>query len=398
MPISPDAVTELLSALVQINSVNPAFDKGDTDEREIARRVVAEFEASGLEIQVLASVDERPSVVGVLKGTGGGKSLMLYAHIDTVGIEGMAGPLSGEVRDGRLYGRGSYDMKGGLAACIAAARILAGEERLAGDIVVAAVSDEETESIGMLEVLRHITTDGAIVTEPTELEVCLAHKGFAWIEVETHGRAAHGSRFDLGIDANIRMGRVLYELEILERALRASAPHPLVGPPSLHVGRIEGGSGASIYAAKCRLEIERRTVPGESAEHAFAEVNGILDRLRKEDETFEATARIVLAREPFQVAREAPIVQAVAGATSSVLKAEPAFGGQTPWMDAALLADAGVETVVIGPSGVGAHAAEEWVNVASVVKLAEVLVEAAREYCGERGPSAERLTGIGTDP
>ena len=385
MPIPTDGVTDLLSDLVQINSVNPAFDRGDTDERQIARRVVAELEASGLETQVFEAVDKRPSVVGVLKGTGGGKSLMLYAHMDTVGIKGMAEPLSGKVRDGRLYGRGSYDMKGGLAACIIAARTLAGEERLAGDIVVAAVSDEETESIGMQEVLRHMTTDAAIVTEPTELEVCLAHKGFAWIEVETHGRAAHGSRFDLGVDANIRMGRVLYELETLERALRASAPHPLVGPPSLHVGRIEGGTGASIYAAKCRIEIEHRTVPGESAEHALAEINGILDRLRKDDATFEATARMVLAREPFEVARDAPIVQAVAGATSTVLKAEPAFGGQTPWMDTAFLADAGIDTVVIGPSGGGAHADEEWVNVASVVKLAEILVHAARDYCGIRG-------------
>ena len=382
MPISPAAVTSLLSDLVQINSVNPAFDRGGTDERQIAQRVVMELEASGLETQILASVEERPSVMGLLRGTGGGNSLMLYAHMDTVGIDGMAEPLSGEVRNGRLYGRGSYDMKGGLAACLLAAQTLARETRLAGDIVVAAVSDEETESIGMQEVLRHITTDAAIVTEPTELDICLAHKGFAWIEVVTHGRAAHGSRFDLGIDANIRMGRVLYELERLERALRGSAPHPLVGPPSLHAGRIEGGAGASVYAAKCRLEIERRTVPGESAEHAMREITEILDRLHAADHDFSADARLMVAREPFEVDRDSAMVRSVSKAYETVTTKHPTYGGQTPWMDSAFLAASGVDTVVIGPAGAGAHADEEWVDVASVVKLAEILVEAAREYGG----------------
>ena len=276
-------------------------------------------------------------------------------------------------------------MKGGLAACMLAAQTLAGEERLAGDIVLAAVSDEEIESIGMQEVLGHVTTDAAIVTEPTELDVCLAHKGFAWIEVETHGRAAHGSRFDLGVDANIRMGRVLYELEILERALRASTPHALVGPPSLHVGRIEGGTGASIYAAKCRLEMERRTVPGESAERAMAEITEILDRLNAADHQFSAHARLIVAREPFEVDRDTVVVQSVSKAYETVTKSRPTYGGQTPWMDAAFLAGAGVETVVIGPAGAGAHADEEWVDIASVATLAEILVEAAGNYCGMVG-------------
>jgi acetylornithine deacetylase len=233
----------------------------------------------------------------------------------------------------------------------------------------------------MQDVLREIRTDGAIVTEPTELQVCLAHKGFAWIEVETVGRAAHGSRFDLGIDANIRMGRVLYELEALEERVRTGRQHELVGPGSLHAGRIAGGTGPSIYAARCRLEIERRTIPGETSDDVLAEVTDILDRLRDADDSFEANARVTVARPPFEVPRDAPIVQSVASAFESITGGAPAFGGQTPWMDAAFLAEAGVATVVIGPAGAGAHADEEWVDVASVVTLAEVLVEAAKRYC-----------------
>ena len=226
---------ETLRRLVRTPSINPAF--GDGNESEIAGRVAREMERLGMSARRFEAESGRASVVGVLPGTGGGRVLMLYAHLDTVGVEGMEAPFSGELRDGRVYGRGSYDMKGGLAACLAAVKALRDSgAALAGDVLIAAVADEEVASIGMQEVLRHVTADSAIVTEPTELEVGLAHKGFCWIEVETFGRAAHGSRYDEGIDANLRMGRFLARLEAHERELRESPPHPLVGPPSLHVG------------------------------------------------------------------------------------------------------------------------------------------------------------------
>jgi acetylornithine deacetylase len=295
-------------------------------------------------------------------------------------------PFSAEIRGGRLYGRGAYDMKGGLAACLAAVKALgeAGEE-LAGDLLVAAVADEEHASLGTADLIERYPVDGAIVTEPTGLEICLAHKGFVWLRVETVGRAAHGSRPDLGIDANVRMGRVLAGLERLGEELRRRDSHPLLGHGSLHASTLRGGTGLSTYAARCTLEIERRTVPGEAGEDVGREVGAILERLGREDRDFQATLETLLVRPPFEVEPEAEIVRAVESAAESVLGRRPEQVGEMPWMDSALLAEAGVETVVVGPAGHGAHAAEEWVELESVFGLAAILAGAARRYCGEGG-------------
>jgi acetylornithine deacetylase len=273
-------------------------------------------------------------------------------------------------------------MKGALAACIGAAKALRDAGRpLAGDVVVAAVADEEYGSLGTSELVARMPVDGAIVTEPTHLRVCLAHKGFVWLRVRTKGRAAHGSRFDEGVDANMMMGRVLSELAELENGLRAGPAHPLVGPPSLHAALIRGGSGISTYAAACELEIERRTIPGETVDQVESEVSSILDRLRATDASFSATHEILVSRDPFEVAPEARIVRVVEQAARSLLGREPERVGDTPWMDSALLAAAGVDTVVIGPAGGGAHSKVEWVDLKSVVDLASILAEAALEYC-----------------
>jgi acetylornithine deacetylase len=273
-------------------------------------------------------------------------------------------------------------MKGALAACMAAAKaLLDAGITLPGSLLIAAVADEEYASQGTVDLIQRYAIDGAIVTEPTELDLCLAHKGFIWLEVESTGRAAHGSRFDLGVDANMRMGRFLAELDKLEQALRARPGHPLTGPPSLHAAMIQGGTEYSAYAASCRLQIERRTIPGESQAKVVAEILAIVDRLTAADPTFKATVKTLFVRDAFEVAPDAPIVQAVRGAAAGVLGQEPALIGQNPWMDSALLAAAGVETVVIGPGGAGAHAREEWVDIASVEKLAQILAQAAITYC-----------------
>jgi acetylornithine deacetylase len=294
----------------------------------------------------------------------------------------MDDPFSGDIRDGRLYGRGAFDMKGGLAAMMGAVKALADAGRPhGGEILLAAVADEEYASLGTEDLVTRYRPDAAIVTEPTALDICLAHKGFAWFEVTTSGRAAHGSRFDLGVDANMRMGRVLADLEVLEQDLRARPPHRLVGPPSLHAATIAGGSGLSTYAASCRLQIERRTIPGERRAAVTDELRQLLRRQVVRDPSFEADFEVLLVRDPFEVDEGAAIVQALSAASTEVLGRRPAFVGQTPWMDAALLADAGAETVVMGATGAGAHAKEEWVDLASVHQLAQCLAEAAWRYC-----------------
>ncbi len=381
--VDAEFIEATLVRLVQINSVNPILDPASPGEGEIAKLTAVALNDVGLDTQTFEPEEGRVSVLGTLHGAGGGRSLMLNAHIDTVGVEGMADPFSATIENGRLYGRGSFDMKGAMAACIGAVKALVdGGVSLAGDVVVAGVADEEYSSIGTTDIIGRCSVDGAIVTEPTQLDLCLAHKGYVWLKVTTEGRAAHGSRFEEGVDANLRMGRVLAELEVLERALRTGEAHPLVGPPSLHAALLSGGTGVSTYAASSELHIERRTIPGETPDQVRQEIQRIVDRLQESDPTFKASVDSYFARDPFEVASHAEIVGAVERAVQSVMGRAPRHVGDTPWMDAALLAAAGVETVVIGPAGAGAHATVEWVDVESVVQLAGILAEAAIEYCG----------------
>ncbi len=380
--IDPQFALDTLVQVVGINSINPTLVPGAPGEAEIAAHVAGVLARSGLTVNRHEPAPGRVSVVGVLPGTGGGRSLMLNAHVDTVGVEGMAEPFSGAVRDGRLYGRGAYDMKGSLAACLTAAHALAqAPQRLRGDVLVAAVADEEYASLGTADLIGRYAVDGAVVTEPTHLDLCLAHKGFTWVKVEVFGRAAHGSRFDLGVDANVRMGRFLGALDGLERELRARKPHPLVGPPSLHAALLAGGTGLSTYAAHSQVQIERRTIPGEREAQVVAELEALAERLRADDPSLEIKVTPFFSRQPFEVAPEAALVQTCRRAVRAVRGQPPALTGQTPWMDSALLAAAGIETVVLGPTGAGAHAAEEWVEVQSVCDLAQALVRAAEDYC-----------------
>ncbi|HEY2014849.1 MAG TPA: ArgE/DapE family deacylase [Bryobacteraceae bacterium] len=382
MKIDREYVRGTLVRVVQINSINPTLCPGAPGEGEIAAFIAGSLRSMGLEAEIFEPETGRTSAVGTLRGTGGGRRLMLNAHCDTVDVAGMAEPFSGALRDGRVYGRGSFDMKGSLTACMAAAKALAESgQRLRGDLIVAAVADEEYGSLGTRDLIARIPVDGAIVTEPTALQVCLAHKGYLWIEVEITGRAAHGSKFELGIDANMKMGQFLYGLSQLERDLRSRRPHPLVGPPSLHAAMLRGGSGLSTYAATSTVQIERRTIPGETEAQAVREIQAIVDSLAAADPDFCAAVRPFFVRDPFEVSPDAAIVQAVDRAAEKVLGRAPAHIGDTPWMDAALLQAAGVETVVCGATGAGAHADVEWVDLESVVKLTELLTEAALDYC-----------------
>jgi acetylornithine deacetylase len=382
LPVDRGFVEGVARDLVRINSVNPTLSPGGGGESEIAAYTMQVLRAIGLDVTRHEPAPGRVSVTGVLRGCGGGRSLMLNAHYDTVGVEGMPEPFAGVVRDGRLYGRGAYDMKGALAACIGAAKALVeGHVRLDGDLVVAAVADEEDASLGTRDLLERVRVDGAIVTEPTALELCVAHKGFVWLELEVRGRAAHGSKPELGMDANLRMGRVLSRLDALIAALAARRPHPLVGLPSLHVATLAGGTGLSTYAARSVAGLERRTVPGETEAGVLAEIDAVLAEARAADPLLHVTRRLLLAREPFETAPDRPMARAVAAAVAAVMGRPPRVVGDTPWMDAALLAARGVDTVVCGPAGAGAHAAEEWVDLDSVATLAAVLAGAAVRYC-----------------
>lgn len=382
MNIDRDYLLETLSALVRINSINPDLAPGAPGEREIVKYVASNLKVLDLDVKTVEATKGRPSLIATLKGKGGGKSLLLNGHIDTVGVDEMPNPFSAEMRDNKLYGRGAYDMKGSVAACMAALKALIDSKaELKGDVILTAVADEEYASLGTAEVLQHVTADAAIVTEPTEMEICLAHKGFIWLEVEVQGRAAHGSRFDEGVDANMRMGRFLAELDQLEQELRARKPHPLVGPPSLHAAILRGGTELSMYAANSKLQIERRTIPDETEAQVVNEIQSILDRLAKSDSTFNATVKTLLVRDSMEVAADSPIVQALSHAATDLLVKQPPFVGRPFWMDAALISSAGIPTVVMGPVGAGAHAKVEWVDLGSVEEMAMIYAQTALTFC-----------------
>ena len=376
-------LVQTLTDLIRINSINPSLSPEGAGEAEIGAYVAEALDDLGLDVRVDELAPGRVNVVGVLSGAGGGRSLLWNAHMDTVGVEGMAiDPFAAEMREGRVYGRGAQDMKGSLAAMLAAIKALVDDGvTLAGDLLITAVADEEHLSMGTEALIGQVRADAAIVTEPTDMRLCRAHRGLIWYQVETLGRAAHGSRYQDGIDANMRMGRFLARLDALEQALRRRPGHPLTGPPSLHAPIIRGGREMSIYADRCTLYIERRTAPGETEPQVTAEIQAILDELRAEDPAFQATMDILIARAPFVVDEDAAIVQIVDGVLRERLGEARPHVGQAYWTDAALLSEAGMETVILGPTGGGLHSAVEWVDLASVADLAAVLAETAWRYC-----------------
>ena len=330
--------------------------------------MAAWLEEAGLEVEITEPAPGRPNVVGRAVGSGGGRTLLLNAHLDTVGVAGVERPFDAVVREGRLHGRGAGDMKGPLAAIM-----LAGAEcvglGLRGDVLVTAVADEELGSIGAEALVSSVTADAAIVAEPTDERVAVAHKGFVGFEVEAHGRAAHGSRPDLGIDAIAAMGPVLTRITDLDRRLRAGAGHPLLGTGSVHASLIEGGQEYSSYPARCLLTGERRTIPGESLDRIQSELEELIAGV-------EAAVSVLISRPPFEASPEEDVVKALLAATGA-----RDVGGVAFWADSGLIAAAGIPTVVYGPVTGDLHGADEWVDLASLDRCRAAYVEAARRIC-----------------
>lgn len=374
-----DDLIHLIEQLVAIDSVNPSLVPGGAGESEIAAFVASWARNEGLEVDVLEATPGRPSVVVRARGRGGGRTLLLCGHLDTVNVEGMVDPHRLRIDGDRLYGRGAYDMKASVAASLVACREAA-SLGLAGDVVVAAVADEEHASLGVQEALTVVDADLAIVTEPTELALVVAHRGFAWFEVEVTGRAAHGSRPHLGVDAIVKMGPVLTAVGRLDQALHARS-HPLLGRASAHASLIEGGEELSSYPGRCILGVERRTLPGESTADLEAELEALLDECRAADDELVVAARTLLVRDPFEIDEDDETVRLVSDTIAATLGDPPRVEGASYWADAAFIAAAGIPTVMYGPSGAGAHALEEWVSLSHTRAVTHVLVEVARRMC-----------------
>jgi acetylornithine deacetylase len=380
-PAVDDAVVALTRELVATDSTNPQLAPGGPGEAAVAEIIAGRLDAAGFEVDKFDVWPGRPNVVGRLRGSGGGRSLMVCGHMDVV-----AAPPNGfepDVRDGRLYGRGSVDMKGGLAAAVVAAeRLAADPAQLAGDLLVAAVIDEEWVSAGAEELVRRYRADAAILPEQSDLDVVVEHGGFAWFEVHSKGVESAGIEPDAGVDAIALLAPVLQGLVELDRRL-AVAPRPEYGRPSVHPSTISGGTQFPAYAQSCVLGIERCTVAGETVAGAGAEIQELLDRAAALDSRFEADLRLIVGREPVKLDASRPLVRALDRAIEVRLGRPSRHVGDMGWSDSGILAEAGIPCAIFGPAGAGNHTAGEYVELASLIACADVLEATARELCGE---------------
>ena len=379
--IEPGDARALAAALVRIDSRNPSLVSGGPGETACARLLYDVLHAWGFWVELQDAAVGRPNLFARIGVARGGRSLMFNGHLDVVGSDGMIHPpFMADVRDGRMYGRGAADMKGGIAAmCAAAWRAAKAGTR--GEILIAAVADEEFDSIGTRALLaRGIRADAAIVAEPTRLSIMPAHRGFVWVEVEVVGRAAHGSRFDLGIDAIRHAGLLLAELDHIDADILPRSTHPLLGRASLHASLIEGGTGLSTYPDRCVVKLERRSIPGETAEDVLAEIERACAAVRTRRSTFEAHVRLIGAQGPSDVSVEAPVVRELAHAMEGLGEAV-GIAGMSAWTDAALLNDAGIPAICYGPGDISlAHAAEEFIPLVEIDRATEVLAAFARRW------------------
>jgi acetylornithine deacetylase len=377
-------LTTTLAELVRIDSVNPDLAPGAAGEAEVAEWIADRLrQTPGISVEFQDAGSGRPNVIAIA-GQGSGRRLMLNGHTDVVGVAGMAAPFEPRVEGGRLYGRGACDMKDALAAMIVLLEDIAADPSFPGQVIATFVVDEEYASIGTQAICSAIDRwrpDAALVLEGTDLDVVIAHKGFVWAEIVTHGLAAHGSAFATGVDAIAHMGRVLVGLEAQSRELEARTPHPIVGPPSMHASLIRGGQELSSYPDRCVLGLERRTIPGETVEQVHNELQGILDRLAGDDPSFTADLTIGVTRDPFEVAADATIVSAVSSVVERARGRRPKLTGAAGWMDSALLSNAGVPVAIFGSSGDGAHAVEEWADLAVLEQFSELLAGVAYAFC-----------------
>ncbi|MFI6481767.1 M20/M25/M40 family metallo-hydrolase [Nonomuraea sp. NPDC050663] len=374
-----EITVDLLRQLIVLDSVNPALVPGGAGEAAIADLCAGWLAARGFDIHWLERRPGRPSVVAIARGAGGGRSLMLNGHLDTVTLAGYDGdPLSPRIADGSIHGRGAFDMKGGLAAMMVAGARMAASGQLRGDLILACVADEEHNSLGTEEVLEGFTADAAIVCEPTHLEITVAHKGFAWFDVVVEGRAAHGSRPDLGVDAIAKAGHFLVAVERWAERLAEGPAHERLGPGSVHASLIRGGEEASSYPASCRITVERRTVPGEDPR---AELDAILSDVAETVPGFACRVEPGLRRAPFEADPDWPIVGAVLGQAWRVLGRAPVLRAEPYWTDCALLDAAGIPCLMIGVDGGGAHAATEWATLESLDQLTDILTATIEEWC-----------------
>lgn len=380
--LSNSPVAELVKALIACDSTNPDLSPGGAGEGAVAELVAARLRSAGLEVSLDEVAPGRPNVIGRLRGDGGGRSLMLWGHMDVVAADPQG--FEPRIEDGRLYGRGAVDMKGGLACAIIAAERLAAGPRLSGDVIVAGVIDEEWVSLGAAHLVAAHRADAAILTEQSDLELIVEHGGFAWFELTSRGVESAGIEPQHGVDAIALLAPVLEGISELDAEL-ATRPSPAYGRPSVHASTIRGGTQFPQYPSACTLGIERCTVAGETVPQVRGEVDALVERARAADPRFDASIEMVVGREPVKLDTDSPLVRLLSAEIEHRQGRAPKHLGDMGWADSGLLAESGTPCVIFGPTGDGHHTSHEYVELDSLVACAEILEATARAYCGGTG-------------
>jgi acetylornithine deacetylase len=384
MPIDRDAVTSLLADLVRIESVTPWLIPTGSGEREVASFIASWLADLPVEVSLEEIEPGRVNLLATLRGSGGGKTVCINAHADTVGFANWPDRALAPVVEGdRMIGLGVADDKSGCAAGMLALRELVerGSE-LRGDVVLACVADEEGVSIGTEHWVANHASDAVIVVEPDALpRLVVEHQGFGWIDVIVHGKPAHGSAPEDGIDAIVHMAEVVRRLDARDREVFAAHPDPANGKTVFHTGTLEAGTDYATYPSRAVLGIEIGTQPGEHLSDRVHEIERTFAECAEVLSNFHGDVDVRLDREPFRAEGHEEIAAALDAAADMELGRPFERHGLNAWTDAALTQAAGIPTVLLGPSGGNFHAPDEWVSIGEVGSLARILADAVARFC-----------------
>ena len=384
MGINLQEVTQLVSELVKIDSSNPWLVPGSPGEASVAAYIAEWLKPLGVDIKLEEVEPGRPNLIAIWHGTGGGKSLCLYAHSDTVGYALWRNEaLSPRIIGDRMIGLGAADDKGhGAAAMLAFKSLVERGERLRGDVWLLLPIDEEGTSSGSMDFVKRYHPDAVLVFEALGMgKVTVSHQGFGWLDIIVEGRAAHGSAPDIGVDAISHMAEVITRLQKLDREVYATTAHPLNGKTVFHTGTILGGTDYATYPDHCVLGIEIGTQPGETIQNRVAEIEAIFDEVRDLYPAFKGRVEVKLARDPFNAQGHEELWQIVASEMEKETGLAPEAVGENAWGDAELFQDAGIPTLMFGAAGGNLHAPQEWVSLGELTNLARIIDGVARRFC-----------------
>jgi acetylornithine deacetylase/succinyl-diaminopimelate desuccinylase-like protein len=382
--IETQEVIDLVSQLVRIDSANPWLIEGAAGERKVADYISRWLVALGLDVWLDEVEPGRPNLVAVLRGKGGGKSLCLNAHLDTVGYAlWRDAALTPRLDGDRLYGLGSADDKGHCAAGMLVMKsLITAHQELRGDVWLALTIDEEGTSSGTMAFVKQYHPNAVLVMEPFGMgNITITHQGFGWLDIIVEGKAAHGCAPEKGVDAIAHMAEVITRLHKIDQEKYAANPHPLNGKTVFHTGTIQGGTDYATYPDRCQLGIEIGTQPGETIQNRIDEIETVFSEIKAIDAKFKGEVQVNLARNPFLAQGHEALLEILSAEVGAELGQPPLLVGENAWGDAALFQEAGIPTLMTGAYGENFHAPQEWVSVSELVKLVNVVERTVVKFC-----------------